>query len=329
MARKPRIEIEGGLYHVITRGNDRRDIFHCAEDYERFLALLTVQKGRLPFYFYAYCLMTNHIHLLIERRADDIGRIMHRVLTGYGQYYNRKYRKVGHVLQGRYKAIVCQSEPYLAELVRYIHLNPVRANMVELPEDYPYSSHRAYLGLGPAGAIDVEPVLRHFGPKKAVARDRFAKHVAAGIGLGHQEALYDTTGGVLGTAEFVDAMIHRVGEFVPKGTPKPAENVEFDAEALIAAVESVCGVSRADFCGKGKGSRVIAAKETLILTGRRLGATVSTLAKLTSLDSATISRRHDSAIRKMQTDEIMITATAQVIDQYESRANQESSISQA
>ncbi len=176
MARKPRLEVEGGLYHVITRGVDRRDIFHSPEDHQKFLALLATQKEKLSFYLYAYCLMTNRIHLLIERLTDDIGRIMHRVLTGYTQYYNRKYRRSGHVLQGRHKAILCQSDPYLAELVRYIHLNPIRAKMVERVEEYPYSSHRAYMGLEPAGIVDVDPVLRRFGPRKAVARERFAKH---------------------------------------------------------------------------------------------------------------------------------------------------------
>src|SRR5207248_11323846 len=115
MARKSRIEIEGGLYHVITRGNNRQQIFNGDDDYQKFLSLLEVQKGRLPFFVYAHCLMTNHVHLLIERQADSIGRIMHRVLTGYAQYYNWKYQKVGHVLQGRHKAILCQSDRYLGQ----------------------------------------------------------------------------------------------------------------------------------------------------------------------------------------------------------------------
>ena len=141
MARKSRVEVEGGLYHVITRGNDRKDIFHSADDHLKFLSLIAKQKAILPFYLYAYCLMTNHIHLLIERRTDNVGRIMHRILTGYSQYYNRRYMKIGHLLQGRHKSILCQSEVYMGELVRYIHLNPVRARMVTRAEDYPYSSH--------------------------------------------------------------------------------------------------------------------------------------------------------------------------------------------
>jgi len=118
MARKARAEVEGGLYHVITRGNNRRRIFNSPADYEKFLSQLRRQKRKLPFFLYAYCQMTNHVHLLIERQAEKVGRIMHRLLTGYSQYYNRRYARSGHLLQGRHKAILCQSDRYLAELVR-------------------------------------------------------------------------------------------------------------------------------------------------------------------------------------------------------------------
>ena len=93
------MEVEGGLYHVNTRGNDRQDIFHSAADYQKFLLLLGKQKERSLVYLYAYCLMTNHLHLLIERQAETVGKIMQRVLTGYSQYYNRKYKHVGHVFR--------------------------------------------------------------------------------------------------------------------------------------------------------------------------------------------------------------------------------------
>ena len=209
MARKARAEVEGGLDHVSTRGNNRRQIFNSPADYEKFRSLLGVQKAKLSFFLYAYCLMTNHVHLLLERQATAVGKIMHRLLTGYAQYYNRRHRKVGHLLQGRYKAILCQSDRYLSELVRYVHLNPVRARIVRKPEEYQYSSHRAYLGLAPAGIVDIDPVLRHFGAKREVARERYRQFVAAGIRHGRREEFYATEDGrFLGTQEFVDATIH-------------------------------------------------------------------------------------------------------------------------
>jgi REP element-mobilizing transposase RayT len=327
MARKPRLEVEGGLYHVITRGVDRRDIFHSAEDHQKFLALLGVQKDKLPFYLYAYCLMTNHIHLLIERRTDDIGRIMHRVLTGYTQYYNRKYRRSGHVLQGRHKAILCQSDPYLAELVRYIHLNPIRAKMVERVEEYPYSSHRAYMGLESVGIVDVDPVLRRFGAKKAVARERFAKHVAAGMKLVHLDQLYETKGGVLGSEEFVDSMIHRMGEFDVRAASirrNAAIKPELRAELLISIVENVCAVPRDLFCGPSKGARYVFAKEALILTGRDLGASVTALSHIAGLTAASVSRRHDIARRRMENDRTLKTSCDKIREQYERKSHRES-----
>lgn len=295
MPRKTRIEIEGGLYHLITRGNDRKDIFHSHEDHAKFLQLLLMQKERLPFYLYAYCLMTNHIHILIERRTEDIGRIMHRVLTAYTQYYNRKYKKVGHLLQGRYKSVICQSESYLTTLVRYIHLNPVKAKMVATAAEYPFSSHRTYLGIDPAGPVDVDSVLRHFGSKKAVARKYFSAFVDGPDDVVGLETMLEHEVGILGNEEFVDATIHRLGEHIPKGTPK-ARNIDFDAEALMAAVEAVFDVDRSEICGRGKASRIVAAKETLIVAGRQGGASLADIARLIGLATSTVSRRYENAI---------------------------------
>jgi putative transposase len=91
--------MEGGLYHVISRGNNRRKVFRTAADYRRFNEIMLVQKSKLPFYLYAYCLMPNHIHLLIERREDSVSKIMQRILTTYSLYHNRKYKKIGHVFR--------------------------------------------------------------------------------------------------------------------------------------------------------------------------------------------------------------------------------------
>ena len=327
MARRARAEVEGGLYHVITRGNNRRQMFDAPEDYEKFLSLLAVQKARLPFFLYAYCLMTNHVHLLIERQADAIGRIMHRVLTGYSQYYNRRYRRVGHLLQGRHKSILCQSDRYLSELVRYIHLNPVRAGMVEKPEQYKYSGHRTYLGLERLGIVDVDPVLRHFGVKKTVARERYAQFVAAGMKLGHQAELYPTDEGrILGTEEFVDATIHRIGE--PRRAVRKEErvkvNMQFSAEALIEGVEKICRIPRAQFCGASKSATALTAKELFVLTGRRSGASLKLLSEIMGISSSAISRRHDAAKFKVRESKELSKLAASINKQYHRVENRKS-----
>ena len=321
MARKPRIEVEGGLYHLITRGVDRRDIFHSPEDFQKFIAILSSQKTKLPFYLYAYCLMTNHVHLLIERMTDDVGRIMHRVLTGYTQYYNRKYRRTGHLLQGRHKAILCQSDPYLAELVRYIHLNPVRAKMAKRPEEYLYSSHRTYIGAEPAGAVDVEPVLRRFAAKKSTARERYVQFVHAGVKLGHQEQFYAPDNGILGNDEFVDQMIHRIGEFDARAASvrRKTEHApvgSFDSARLVRAVETVCGIARDEFVGPGKRARQMFAKEVMLLAGREFGAGVTTLSIAAGVSVASTSRRLDAALRKMGEDGELRSARDRVVEEY-------------
>ena len=303
---------------MITRGNNRRRIFDAPDDYQKFLSLLEIQKNRLPFFLYAYCLMTNHVHLLIERQATPISRIMHRVLTGYSQYYNRKYQRSGHLLQGRHKSILCQTDRYLSELVRYIHLNPVRAKMVRKPENYPYSSHRAYLGLDAAVIVDVDPVLRHFGAKKKVAREHFAQFVRAGIKLGHREEFYRADEGrILGSEEFVDETIHRIGETNParrKGGQNHPRRT-FDAPALVSAVEMVCRLGRAEFCGPGKKAAVVAAKEALIVVGHAAGANMKVLSSITGISSSALSRRLDAARYKARRDK----DTADLIEKVEKR----------
>jgi REP element-mobilizing transposase RayT len=318
MARRARAEVEGGLYHVITRGNNRGQIFNAPADYEKFLSLLSVQKARLPFFLYAYCLMTNHVHLLIERQADSIGRIMHRLLTGYSQYYNRRYRRVGHLLQGRHKAILCQSDRYLCELVRYIHLNPVRAQMVDEPEQYRYSGHRAYLGLQPAGIVDVDPVLRHFGVKKHLARQAYSQFMIVGMELGHQQELYlAEEGRILGSEEFVDTTIHRIGE-IRRSLRIANQNRSggFVISRLMAVIEKVCQVPREEFCGPGKNARVVLAKEMLILTGCQLGASLRVLGEITALSSGSLSRRHDAAKSKMHGDAEINKLVMRILKEY-------------
>ncbi|MEW5706922.1 MAG: transposase [Actinomycetota bacterium] len=127
MARKPRIEFAGVLYHVIARGNNKQVVFNTAEDYLYYLDRLRVAKEQYNFCLYSYCLMPNHVHLFIRTKETPLSHIMLMVQTSYAKYYNRKTKRVGHLFQNRYKAILCDIDAYLLELVRYIHLNPVRA----------------------------------------------------------------------------------------------------------------------------------------------------------------------------------------------------------
>ena len=307
------------MYHVITRGNDRQDIFHSREDQQKFISLLEKAKHRLGFYVYAYCLMTNHLHLLIERRSETVGRIMQRVLTGYSQYYNKRYHKVGHLFQGRHKSILCQSDPYLAKLVRYIHLNPVRAGMVATPDEYEFSSHRAYLGIEPYGVVDVDPVLRRFGPHKRKAHERYAAFMRAAMNERDDDvATFYAESDILGSDEFVDETIHRMGE-VDKWASKHKDETPFDAESLLLAIEEVFEMKREIFFGPGKNQRIVTAKEVCILIGNEFGASITELSKIVGLDQSSTSRRCDVARRKLQTNSDFAAAKRLVEQSYRAR----------
>jgi REP-associated tyrosine transposase len=159
MPRHPRVHAEGVLYHVMARGNDGQKIFLGQRDYQAFLDSLGVVRKRYPFYLYAYVLMSNHFHLLLEAHRSPTARILQSLLTGYVGQFNRTHRHKGHLFQGRYRAIVCDRESYLLELMRYIHLNPVRAGMVKRPGEWPWSGHGEYLGKDQRGLIDAGPVM--------------------------------------------------------------------------------------------------------------------------------------------------------------------------
>ena len=150
MPRHPRVHAKGLLYHVIARGNNGQKIFLRETDYEAFLKALGVVRKRYPFYLYAYVLMSNHFDLLLEVQRFSTARILQSLLTGYVRRFNRIHRHKGHLFQGRYKAILCDRDSYLMELVRYIHLNPVRASLVKRPIEWRWSGHGEYLGNGSA-----------------------------------------------------------------------------------------------------------------------------------------------------------------------------------
>jgi putative transposase len=142
MARKPRLEFESGLYHVIVRGNERQKVFREEEDFLKYLAFLGDYKDRYGFRLYAYVLMEMHVHLLLERGHVPLSKILQGINQRFTMYFNWRHGTVGYLSQGRYKAILCDRDAYLFSLVKYLHCNPVRAGMVQQPGEYRWSSHR-------------------------------------------------------------------------------------------------------------------------------------------------------------------------------------------
>lgn len=205
MARKPRVHFQGALYHVISRGNQRQDIFLDDGDMKTFLSFLAEYKIRYQFHLYAYCLMKNHLHFLLGIEETPLSKIMQSLLFRYTHYFNKRYGKVGHLFQGRYKAILCDREVYLLELVRYIHLNPVRSKVVADPERYLGTGHLSYLGKARDGLIEEEFVLGQFGGKKSLARRRYRQFISEGLQGGHEDKYYQVKDQrYLGDDSFID-----------------------------------------------------------------------------------------------------------------------------
>ena len=181
MARPLRLEFPGAIYHVTSRGNAREAIFLDAEDRPIFLGVLGEVVARFGWLCHAYCLMDNHYHLLLETPDPNLSRGMRQLNGVYTQRFNRRHGRVGHVLQGRFKAILVDRDGYLLELARYLVLNPVRAGMVKDPGRYPWSSYRASVGTAPSPAwLSTDWILGHYGKTRAVAQRRYAAFVADG-----------------------------------------------------------------------------------------------------------------------------------------------------
>ncbi len=171
MARKAREKCESGIYHVVLRGINRQDIFCDEDDFKCFLETLLQKKSEKQFAVYGYCLMNNHVHLLLRENTDKISRIMSRIGTSYAWWYNRKYGRSGHVFQGRYGSECVEDDAYLLTVIRYIHNNPVKAKMVITAENYRWSSIQAYYEGReyPDGLTEPEFILGIFHKKRTEA----------------------------------------------------------------------------------------------------------------------------------------------------------------
>jgi REP element-mobilizing transposase RayT len=184
MARPLRIELAGGLYHVTSRGDRREDIYLCDDDRLAWLLVLAQVCERFNWRCHGWCQMTNHYHLVVETIEGNLSQGMRHLNGVYTQHVNRAHQRVGHVFQGRYKAVMIEKEGHLLELARYVVLNPVRAGMVSDAGQWRWSSYAAFVGLAAAPPwLEVDWVLGQFGVQRAQAVLRFVDFVRAGVGL--------------------------------------------------------------------------------------------------------------------------------------------------
>jgi putative transposase len=203
MARPLRLEFEGALYHIISRGNARQMIFQADSDYQQFLKILGVVVERYAWLVHAYCLLGNHYHLLVETPQPNLSAGMRQLNGMYAQFFSRRHDRPGHLFQGRFKAYVVDKDSYLLELARYIALNPVQAGLVKSPEMWKWSSYRKTAGYEKGKAfVHEERILSHFSASVRQARNLFVQFVSEGFDK--ESPLKKATGELLlGSESFV------------------------------------------------------------------------------------------------------------------------------
>jgi putative transposase len=280
MPRGPRLDAPGTLHHVMVRGIERRRIFVTTADRQDFVARLDAVVGATGVQVLAWALLPNHVHLLVRTGRQPLATAMRRLLTGYAVAFNHRHKRDGHLFQNRYKSILVEEEPYLLELSRYIHLNPVRAKVVPdlaALDRYPWTGHSALLGRVPRRFQAVAELLGAFGQKGKSARQRYRQFVADGIPQGRRSDLQGgglrrSAGGweglaalrrgregwtfderVLGSGPFVEHLLHSLSP--PPAPSRAAAVAAFPA--VIAACATRWGVTPAEVCG-GSRRRVVA-----------------------------------------------------------------------
>ena len=210
MARPLRIEYEGAVYHITARGNEKKSIFRDDEDRFIFFDIMNQIKKRYNWLCHTYCLMNNHYHLVVETLDGNLSKGMRQLNGVYTQAFNKKHKRVGHVLQGRYKAILIQKENHLLEVIRYVVLNPLRAKIAQKPEGWKWSSYRSIAGKEKAKKfLTIDWILEQFGNNRRVAQKKYCEFVRDGIG---QESIWKKVEGqsLLGEDKFVAELLRYV-----------------------------------------------------------------------------------------------------------------------
>lgn len=301
MPRQPRLNIPGLIHHVMARGIEGRDIFCDDADREGFLNRLAdvVRKPGGP-RLYAWTLMSTHFHFLLQSGEGLLSPMMRRLMTGHAVTYNLRHNRRGHLFQNRYKSIVVEEEPYFLELVRYIHLNPVRAGIVKDLEEltrYRYTGHSVLMGRRNYEAQDIDAVLARFSDKRKTAITGYSGYVAAGLNQGRREELRG--GGLIRSAggqaaiisrsskerELSDERILGSGDFVEsvlQDRDKNGENRKPTIEEVLKEMADKSGISSEQILGTNRCRNVSRARRQFFKDAiKRTGASLSMLGRLT------------------------------------------------
>ena len=316
MPRKSRIDAPGALHHIIARGIDREKIFENDGDRDHFLSRLGDILTETKTACYAWALIPNHFHLLLRTSNVSISTTMRRLLTGYALWYNRRHRRYGHVFQNRYKSILCQEDVYLLELVRYIHLNPLRAGLVpdlKTLDKYPYSGHSVLMAKVNCDWQNTDKVLKLFGEKSGTARRTYRQFVNKGIDQGKRT---DLTGGglirsmggwaavkalraakvfekgderILGDGDFVERVLKSANEQMERKYDLRARG--FSLTSVAVRVAEVLGVEQEKVWAAGRRREIVQARSLLCYWAvRELGVTMISLSRRLDLSVTAIGK---------------------------------------
>jgi putative transposase len=315
MPRGPRLDAPGALHHVMVRGIEDRPIFRDDRDRDDFTQRLATLAPATGLTIYAWALLPNHAHLLVRTGTRPLARTMRSLLTGYAGAFNRRHHRRGHLFQNRYRSIVVEEEPYFLELVRYLHLNPIRAGVVtdlRGVDRYPYTGHATLMGTMPRLWQATKEVLGRFASDRRRARARYRAFVAAGIPQGHRPELqggglirsaggwaavqelrrgreaYTADERVLGTGSFVEDLLREVERQAREETGTLRRQV--DLHTLASRMAESLGLSATVMLGKSRVRAAARARQLLAYVWvEHLGRPASNLAKVMGQTRASVS----------------------------------------
>lgn len=294
MARKRRCIQEGFCYHVMLRGNGGQEILKDDCDRAKFCLLLQYACEKHQLSVHGFCFMRNHVHLVIQPHTSNLTDGMHALGFRYAQYFNKKYKRRGYLYQGRYKAVLVQSGTYLRRLIRYIHLNPVRAGIVQQPEDYHWSSHRAYIGRAEYSWLNRMLILDAFSDELNSSMERLSSYVQMNDDDARNEVAEiqkSLRKGVYGDDEFLRKWCPILNEDSGLANFHLNDTYRVSLQSILDAVCSHLNITLEDVCSEKRTKHLIQARMVMANLTKRLGAgTMTELAKQISRDPTSLAK---------------------------------------
>jgi len=306
MARPLRIEYPGAFYHVTSRGNEKKDIFKTRRDREKFISYLQSSVERYGAQIHAYCLMTNHYHLLLETPRGNLSEIMQHINGAYTTYFNVKRKRTGHLFQGRYKAIVIEADEYALELSRYIHLNPVRAGMVNEPQEHEWTSYKCYAGMAAESKwLKTDFILSYFGENRIESGRKYQQYVTDLLKTEYESPLNSAVAStILGTPEFIAEISER---HVAGKQP----------DRSVPAVKELCGIHSLDEIVRAInevliGQEKLAKKVSIYFCHRYSGAKLKEIGKKFGIGDGAITQASKRLLLQAEKDQMVRMAIEKV-----------------